>query len=186
MVYAALSALATSMDDYIRRLYSLREAVVELGSPENGSAAAPPNKLYVTLVNVERETAAGIKFAYKSTSGTRLKGTAPLWQLNVYVLVSALFVGKQYAQGIQLLSGALSFLQGSNTLSVNGWDAALSIEPVNLPFSELSNLWSVCGGTYYPSVLCKMRVINVDGDEIKRTAAPIVEKEESLGHNGVI
>lgn len=42
----------------------------------------------------------------------------------------------------------------------------LSIEPVNLSFQEQSNLWSIHGGTYYPSILCKIRLLTMDEQEV--------------------
>lgn len=41
------------------------------------------------------------------------------------------------------------------------------LEPITISMQELSNIWSILGGHYYPSILCKARIISFDGTEIK-------------------
>jgi hypothetical protein len=55
-----------------------------------------------------------------------------------------------------------------------------AIEPVNLSFHELSNLWGIFGGIYYPSVLCRIRTLTVDEQEITDLSGIIMGKEEDL------
>jgi hypothetical protein len=43
----------------------------------------------------------------------------------------------------------------------------ITVEPVNLNYQELTNLWSVLGGKYYPSMVGKIRMVTVDAQEIE-------------------
>ncbi len=69
------------------------------------------------------------------------------------------------------------YIRNNSQLTLPDSGNALAVEPVNLSLAELSNLWSICGGGYQPSVLCKIRVLNLSGDEIRSTAIPITQKE---------
>ena len=48
----------------------------------------------------------------------------------------------------------------------SGEGISFSLEVVNLSMHELSNLWSISGENYYPSVVCKIRLLQVDAGEI--------------------
>jgi hypothetical protein len=168
MLSKALTTLATQMDDYLRRAFRLNEEIVLLQPPASTSQSSPDNRLNLFFANIERETAGGIAFNRQSTSGGHFHSAMPEWQLNVYVMLAAVFSEKQYSEGLQLLSGAAAFLQANNQFTLSETDTPVYIEPVNLSFSELSNLWGIYGNQYYPSLLCKLRNITIDANEIKQ------------------
>ncbi len=177
MLYATLRTLTDTLSSHLKLSLGLKDEIVSLSPLDNTSVASPPNKVFVTLANIERETSAGISFHYRSTSGDRLQKNAPAWQLNVYVIFAAVFAAKQYEDGVRVLSSVFRFLQNNALFSVQSADRQLSIEPVNLPFSELSHIWGIYGGTYFPSVLCKIRMVHIDSREIKGTATPITQSQ---------
>lgn len=137
----------------------------------------PTNKIHLFLVNIERETAGGLKFSQQAVSDSYHRKGSPTWQLNLYVALAAVFSEKQYEESLQLLSGVLSFLQNNNQFSLPQEDIRLAVEPVNLSFHELSNLWGICGGTYYPSIICKIRTLNIDANEIKQMERAVNNEE---------
>lgn len=179
MIFATLIALGASLSNYLRLSFKLSGDIVSLYPLAATGQSAPTNKVHLSLVNLERETAAGVRFNHQSVAGNQYKQTAPQWRLNVYVMIAAVFSEKRYEESLQLLSGVLFFLQANNSFSVPKTNTVLSIEPVNLSFHELSNLWGICGGTYYPSVLCKIRVLNIDNDEIKNIIGRVSQAEKS-------
>ena len=81
-------------------------------------------------------------------------------------MVAAIFTPKRYLESIQILSDTISFLQQNPSLNIPGQDI-VTLEPITTSMQELSNIWSILGGHYYPSVLCKARMISFDGKEIK-------------------
>lgn len=177
MLYKTLITLTQLLNDDLRLAFGLTEDVAFLHPLKESGSALPANRICVSLVNVERETGGGIHFKYKSSDGDYVQKTTPPWHLNLYVLIAAVFPEKQYPESLHLFSGILSFLQKNNQLVVSGHTGPVSVEPVNLSFQELSNLWSICGGSYYPSVLCKMRVLSVDEQEIAGLASGIKNEE---------
>jgi len=180
MLYSVLSTFASELSNYLRLAYKLKDDLVALNRLGDNEKISSINKMIVSLVNVERETVSGIQFNYRSTSATQFKKTMPAWQLNLYVLVVSAFTEKQYEEGLQLLSGSLLYIQNNNTFTLPETDLTLSMEPVNLSFSELSNLWSICGSSYYPSILCKIRVLNVETNEIKSIVSKIEKKDVEI------
>jgi len=179
MLQLTLSSFTNALSNHLKMVYGLRDDIVSLGllSDEKSTVS---NKVIVSLINIERETASGIKFNYKSVSSNDYKKTKPGWQLNLYVVIAAVFSEKQYEEGLRLLSGSLLFMQNNNVMDLPGANTTVSLEPVNLSFSELSNLWSICGSTYYPSILCKMRVLDVNAEMIDKVVKAIKKEDVSL------
>ena len=84
----------------------------------------------------------------------------------IYIMVAAVFSSKRYLESIQILSDSISFLQQNSILKLPD-QGTITLEPATISMQELSNIWSILGGHYYPSILCKARIISFDGTEIK-------------------
>lgn len=167
MLSKILSLLILQMNDYLKLRFRLREDIVFASPPVKDTVSSfPANRISISIINLEKENMGGIPHSQQAVAGSLSKKTAVTWQINAYLLVAAVFLEKQYSESVQLLSGALSFLQKNNQYSVANSSKKLTTEVVNMSFQELSNLWSVCGGSYYPSVICKVRGIEIDESEI--------------------
>lgn len=177
MMYTILSHLSLLLSDFLKRTFTLNDDIICIQPLVNNGQANVLNKIYLTLVNVERETGHGIQFSQNNISNSHSQRGAPSWKINFYVLFSAVFSEKQYEESIQILSAVLTYLQSNNTITLPQSSGSFAIEPVNLSFNELSNLWSILGGNYYPSVLCKIRTLNIDSGEIKQLQKVISQKD---------
>ncbi len=180
MINKTLIAFATLLSDHLKRKFELDEGVVELQPLHHLARSAPDNKIHVTLVNVERETAGGIAFAKNSISGSYVRSGTPDWLCNLYVLVSAAFSEKQYEESLRLLSEVILCLQANLTFEMEPAGQSVTVEPVNLSLHELSNLWGICGGSYYPSLLCKIRVVNLNAEQVQKVQRVVSRKEVKL------
>ncbi|MDR3062330.1 MAG: DUF4255 domain-containing protein [Dysgonamonadaceae bacterium] len=178
MIYKILSLLNHLLNDYLRLSFRLTENIAFLCPLKESGNVFPANRISISLVGIERETGGGIHFNNQNIRGNLSRKTAPSWQLNLYVLFSAVFLEKQYEDSLQVLSGVLSFIQKNNTFSVPDSGTPFALEPVNLSFHEQSNLWGICGGNYYPSLLCKLRVLTIDEQEILDLST-IISKPET-------
>lgn len=176
-MYAILSQLSSSLSDYLRRTFRLEDDLVSIRPLNNETLSATSGRIYLTLVNIERETSQGIRFGKSHASESHSQKTAPSWMLNLYVLFSAIFPEKQYEDSLQMLSATCLYLQSHHHQTIQQSGYSFSIEPVNLPFNELSNLWGVLGGSYHPSLLCKVRLVNLDAAEIRQLQTLISRKE---------
>lgn len=177
MLYKTLFHFVQLLNNHLKLCFKLTEEIAFLCPVKESGSILPANRVGVSLVNVERETNSGIQFKHQSTGSNYMRKAPPLWQLNIYVLISAIFLEKQYAESLQIFSGVLSFLQKSNQLDLQESGLTFAIEPVNLSFHEQSNLWGILGGIYHPSILCKIRILTVDEQEIIDLSTIIGEPE---------
>ncbi|NDV67371.1 Pvc16 family protein [Dysgonomonas sp. 25] len=70
--------------------------------------------------------------------------------------------------------------QSNNTIGIPQSSISFSIEPVNLSFNESSNLWSFMGGSYYPPILCEIRTLKVNSEEVKQLRRVINRKDITI------
>ncbi|MCD7937359.1 MAG: DUF4255 domain-containing protein [Tannerellaceae bacterium] len=172
-MYKTLTFFTQLLNNHLKLSFKLNEEIVSLCTVNENGGQSPKNRVGISLVNIERETSGGIRFGQQAMGNTYSRKTAPSWQLNIYILISMLFSEKQYAESLRLFSGILSFIQKNYIVDLQETGSMITIEPVNLSFQEQSNLWSVNGGNYFPSVLCKLRLLTVDGQEVADLSALI-------------
>lgn len=174
MIAKTLAAFTELLDDHLKRAFSLNESIVTLQPIASNSASqAPDNKLHVFLANIVRETAGGIAGNRQQLSGNAQQSSQPVWKLNLYVMIAACFNGKQYEMALHSIEAAAAFLQANHSFRLPDANASIQIEPVSLASNELSNLWSIYGNQYYPSLFCLMRNVWIDSAEIQRLGKAI-------------
>lgn len=173
MLYQTLINISSLLNDYLKLRFKLTHDIVFLASTKESDSTIPANRVGVSIINIERETVAGISFKRQQIDNQKFGMSAPDWQINVYLLFSVVFEHKQYGDSLQILSGVLSFIQKNKQLNLQNYGTTYSIEPVNLSFSELSNIWSINGGTYHPSIVCKLRLLTIDEQEITSVSTGI-------------
>lgn len=171
MIHTLLTTLADRMNEYLLSYYERAEVMVEVGAIDAASNDEQTDKIVISLFNIERETAMGISGSYKTSVSTFSHQTPP-WHLNLNIMVAAVFSPQRYMESLKVLSVCISFLQQNSVLLLPEGQKT-TIEPVTLSTQELSNAWSILGGHYYPSILCKARMLTYDGNEIKHTGSII-------------
>ncbi|MGV3613320.1 MAG: DUF4255 domain-containing protein [Fluviicola sp.] len=176
MIFESLQLLSGKLNDYLKIRFRLTEDIVFI-SPIKDPAKAFPNRVAVTLVGIERETAGGVSFQRRVVSDTMSAQSAPSWQVNLNVLISVIFQEKQYEESLRLFAAVIAFIQKNNMVRSSGEEIAFSLEVMNLSMHELSNLWSISGENYYPSVVCRIRVLEVDSEEIMDLSHLITKPE---------
>lgn len=163
MIKRILTYYTARLDEYLARLHHQPEGMAEVGFIGN-SMEEKPCKMVVSLLSVERETAGGIS----SPTGRIAEGSyarmVPPLLLNLNLMLAAIYDDKRYAESLSVLSDTLKFVQSVPKFEVGG--IAYTVEIVTLSSQELNNIWGTIGGQYYPSVMCKLRRLVVDAEEI--------------------
>lgn len=181
MIYEALSCLTEEMNEYFRNKLKINEEKVVLSGLVNqdGSIGVQgENKIVVTLVNIEKETT---QTANGKSFAASLGNMAPPLQLNIYVLFSAYFSSGNYPEALRFLSFTIAYFQyksvfnHSNTPGLDPKIEKLIFEIIDVNPDMLSNIWSALGAKYMPSVLYKMRMLNID-ESVIREYRPIISK----------
>jgi hypothetical protein len=167
MIDKALKFLQTEIGKYLEKikLKNPSEEKVHLKSlvEYDGNIAIPPNSLGISLINIEEERVVKSQNSVLRTSEGHISHINPEIKLNLYILISAYF--NDYATGLEYLSGAVRFFQGTNvfthqnTPSLDPSIQKLIIELYTLNFEQQNHLWGSLGAKYLPSVVYKVRMI---------------------------
>jgi hypothetical protein len=178
MIYEALSCLVDEMNEHFRIRLKVNEQKVVLSSIMNQDgtiAIQGENKIVVTLINLEKETAKGmVQKSLTAGSNTSLN-------LNMYVLFSAYFSAGNYHEALRFLSFVIGYFVNkpvfnhSNTADLDNNIDKLSFEIVDMNPDAISNLWSSLGSKYMPSAVYKVRMLTFD-ESFVREFRPQVSK----------
>ncbi|MGZ8218721.1 DUF4255 domain-containing protein [Methylomagnum sp.] len=169
MIDKTFAFLLDELNGFLHTRYPSNEPHAVLSALVNQDGTVPTeveNKLVLSLVNAERESAAPMSGMQGRKDGGGYARINPALSLNLYLLVAAHF-SNNYGESLKFLSAALAFFQGKSVFTPQSSPALpkeldkLSIEMVSLNFQELNNLWSIQGGKYLPSVLYKARMLTV-------------------------
>jgi hypothetical protein len=175
MINAAVSHLAVQLNQYLRQAYALPEDIVTMSGLVDAEGHAAPNtanKLVVFLTNIEKDTVPyRQQQAGEGGTARAVLSTPPLY-LNLYVMIAANFSGANYAEALKLISGAVSYFQRFPVFDRQrspGLDPSIEkliLDIENLKIHELSNIWTLLGGKYLPSVLYKVRMVALEPDDV--------------------
>jgi Pvc16 N-terminal domain len=168
MISKVMTLLSNDLSQFLKNRFNLNEDPVILANITgiDGSVAIDgENKIVLTLVNIEQETALPNTLNTHPGSGSTTIATAPSIFVNLYILASAFFKNSNYNESLKLLSATISFFQQKpvfnhqNTPSLGITLGRFTIEMYNMGITAQSNLWSQLGGKYLPSVLYKLRML---------------------------
>ena len=190
MIHQVLPAVVNEMRAYLESKFGLAEDQVVLGNIVNqdGSLAVDGNKLVVSLINIAR---AGTKGSLKSIGGN----DHPPVYVNLYVVFAAVFNqsninSADYLESLKMISGVVSFFQGRNSFDQHDTsdfpaDAVkVYVEMENIEFRELVNLWSLSGAKYVPSVVYRLRSLNMEEDLVTDELPPVGGVNSNFGGGG--
>ena len=161
MIKRILTYYAGCLDEYLSRTHHQPEGLAEVnlvGKLEE----ANPNKVVVSLVNLEKDTSSDMSSI--SRSGTVFAGKCAPLMMNMYILLAAVFEKKRYAESLSILSDTLSFIQSMPRFNTGQENCTVEVVPMST--SDLHNIWTTMGGQYYPSVICKVRGLAFESSAI--------------------
>lgn len=177
MISTILHKITSTLNDNIRSQFNLKRDIVKIQSVDNDE-----NEGYIgiSVINIERDTSGGIVFNRKDVSLDHSSQSVPAWHVNIYVLIAAVFPKKKYAESLKLIAGMLSVVQSNHIIVFDDLGNRYTMEPINTTFQELSNIWSISGGTYYPSIICKIKSVEIDGGRMIQINPTINHREIDL------
>lgn len=186
MINAAMNILASELDDALQKAFRLDESIVVVSNTVEQDGSLPlaaNNKVALSLINIERETYSKTIGSAGSGFSRSAVGHEPVY-LNLYVMVSICFGGSNYLESMKFLSNSIAFFQRrpvfdhSNTPDLDDQIEKLVLDIENLSIQDLSNLWGVLGGKYFPSVLYRARMVAIDPGDIRDQAVSISSTPE--------
>ncbi|MDX2286880.1 MAG: DUF4255 domain-containing protein [Bacteroidia bacterium] len=180
MIHEVLPVIIDELNDFFQARFDIAEDKVVLANIVNqdGSVAVEgENRIVVSLINVERDGS--------NQLAGGMSGSPPV-HINLYLMFSAYFENHNYVEALKFLSGVIGFFQGKSMFnhqntSMFPRDAnQVRMEIVNIDFRELSNLWACLGAKYMPSVIYRLRTLNMDEENINDDAPRIARPLGSL------
>lgn len=182
MIHHALELLELELNTYFRSLpnhpddsYVKLGNVAVLESESGGDTEELNDKVIITLVNIEEESAyKNIPNYIRTTNGSVRYLNAPVF-LNLYVLFSSNLAPKRYPTALQYLAELIQFFQSKNTFSLKNAPGFKSGEPLDpdlagiqlildmytMTFEQINHLWGSLGGKQMPFVMYKARLVKV-------------------------
>jgi hypothetical protein len=188
MIAAAVGIVAQQLNQHFRRTFDLNEDVViasNILEQDGNVAQGVNNKLLLFLINIEKESVANRQGAAAGGPFDRITvGSSPVF-LNLYLMMAANFA--DYAESLKFISRAIAFFQRTpvldhqNTPDLDQRIGRLALDIENLSIHDLSTLWGVLSGRYLPSILYKVRMVVVDGEDVRGLVPRVVQPEPAVG-----
>jgi hypothetical protein len=163
----------------LRAYLNVADAEVIVNSARTLVEKDNPPGAYLSVINVQEESALRNLSHVERRSGQSHYVEPPV-HLNVFVLIA--FEFQTYDTSLVHLSKAVELFQhrrwfsaatqaGPGAIPFPATLEKLVFDLVNMNFEELNNLWGVLGGSYFPSVVYKVRMVRVQAS----TAMPAPE-----------
>lgn len=177
MINETFRFLTDELNKYLTlKMGTTAEARVVLGNVARAYDADNPtgtdpiiNRAILSLVNIEEDRVAKQQENFVKTD-ISVKYKSPPLHLNLYVLISV--NRNSYTQSLTWLGHILQFFQFQNVFtpvthpSLDIRILKLIVEQYNLNFEQVNHLWSTLGGKYLPSVMYKVRQIQLDEEMV--------------------
>lgn len=181
MIDAAINFLCQQLNDYLGRRYGESDQFVVINNLLEADGAQPlknKNKIVITLINLEQETAKQFYGATRREGMQHDQVNPPLY-FNLDLLMSACF--EDYSESLRLLTDTIRFFQGNilfnrvNNPSLPEGITTLQVEVENSPYTKTHNLWSALGAKYLPSIIFKVRHVAIDAAQVRGSVGSVRE-----------
>lgn len=194
MILKSLNLIAKELNSFLDESESPTDPLVILGNiahydntQTNNSVNSLHNKIVLTLINAQQENTLKNIPNYTVVNGTTEYKNPPLY-LNLYVLISS--TNSLYNNALTYLSRIVTYFQDKNIFTIkdslthNSLEESLQMKDFRLivdlyspTFEEINFLWSTLGGKQLPSVIYKIRMIELKPEDKKETRGLIKEIE---------
>ena len=181
MIHNLLPVVCSELNDYFKSRYGVREDRLVLSNliNQDGSVALEgSNTVVCSLVNVEEETTLKATAGTTSSGGAFVKSSPDIY-VNLTVIFSSYFVGKNYVEALKFLSGVIYFFQGKpvftndNTPGLSDNVEKAVFDLTSLSFHDLSAVFQMMGSKYLPSVVYRIRMLTFATDNMEDTIPSI-------------
>jgi hypothetical protein len=185
-----LNHLAAQLNQALRRALRVTEDLViaaPLQDVDGSASTHAVNRLVMFLVSIQRETAAYATAQRLPSTAARVPVNASPLHLNLLVLFAANFAAANYQEALKLISFTAAHFQHHalldhhNSPELDARIEKLTLEIADLSLHDLSNLWGMAGGRYLPSILYRIRMVSVGGQQLLAQQGRIAQPLGDVG-----
>lgn len=172
MIGKALKFTRDVLDQFLKNRFGLDENIVVLNNVVDSTGASPTanqNKVVISLINIEKETARPFYVKNQRVSNGSYSDISPSEKYNLDLLISANF--DDYQETLKFLSAVIMFFQinlcldSGSSSSMPAGMSRLEYDIEKLSYHQMHSLWTAMGAKYQPSVIYKTRLITIQGNE---------------------
>ncbi|MFK7871025.1 MAG: DUF4255 domain-containing protein [Roseobacter sp.] len=176
----ALTLVAQRLNSHLAARYGVQDELVSLSPLTDAEGKPAPdarNRLVMFVTNIAHDS---------TPRGGRPRMSPQMVQsqaqhLDIYFMLASAYEAETYAEGLKLISTALTFFQAYPVMSPQTTPdmpaglSQLSFEIANLKVEEMGQMWGNLGGRYVPSVMFKMRSVIIDAGALT-SIVPLVTR----------
>ncbi len=175
MIHNLLPIVGAELNRYFKSRFDIEEDRLVLSNliNQDGSVAVEgANKVVCSLVNVHEETTLKATAGTSSFSGGFAASGADV-HVNLTVIFSAFFSGRNYAEALKFISGVIYFFQNKPVFTVSNTPGLTSniekacFDLTSLSYHDLNSVFAMMGAKYMPSVVYRIRMLNFSSDNIE-------------------
>jgi hypothetical protein len=172
MLNKTLQFVNDILDQFIKNRFGLDESKVLLNNLIESNGSVPQinqNKVILSMINVEKETNRPFYDWNKKSGNENYSDVSPYERFNIDILISSNF--DDYAETLRYLNEVLVFFQVHPRIKADDFSSMpagvdkLDFEIEKINYVQMQGLWTSMGAKYVPSVIYKMRLVTMQGNE---------------------
>lgn len=178
MIKNVVTSITDDLNGYFQHRFTVSEPKVIVSNLIGQDGSVPigtDNRIICSVINIEQEhNLSGGKHLSRNT----IVNTPPIY-LNLYLMFSSNFTDSNYLEGLHFLSSVTSFFQSKpvftpqNTPRLPPNTEKITAEIHNVHVDNLGNLWGAIGAKYMPSIIYKLRMIEIAGAQRLEEIQPV-------------
>ena len=175
MLHNLLPIVAEELNDFLKSRFNSSEDRVILSNIVNQDGSTNSdnhNKVVCSLIKIEEETTLKSSYGTTPSAGGYVAGAGSI-HMNLTVIFSSIFVGKNYPEALKYLSGIIYFFQSKPVFTVNNTPGlSPNIEKIvfditNISHHDMNAIFSMMGAKYVPSIVYRVRMLTFSSDDIE-------------------
>ena len=185
MINDAVQTIATELNRFLQSVHDITEEKVIISSLvelDGGVSVQEPDKIILSLTNIEVDKTQSSVGGYKQTNKGTYKMVKPPVHVNLILLFSAYFTHENYSEGLKFITSVISFFQSRaglftplNTPGMSTKIDKMQAELLSLEMADLNNFWSSLGSKYLPSVLYRIKTLPIRHETVL-PEIPVIKK----------
>ena len=176
MIDTAIKFINSQLRDYLSQLGNTEDVTIgNLTTLQNENN----NSIVISLINIEEESTLRNQKNYKKINHQLIRKSPPIF-LNLFVMVA--FSLEDYENSLLRMSQTIQFFQKNKRFTSSDYPVLLNNDIKELIFKlftvdleQLNDLWGILGGNYFPSVIYKVRLVEIEAKEPEGMEIPITD-----------
>lgn len=187
MISKALKFSSQSLNQYLKNSMGLDEDKVVLNNLIESNGELPKenqNKVVISLINIEQETNRPFRSNNIPVNNNQYNEVSLSEKYNLDILISANF--DDYEESLKFLDAVLLFFQINPSLDARYFAlmpeglTKLEFDIEKIAYSQMHNLWTAMGAKYQPSLLYKIRLVTIQGNEARTFNTAVLQTTNNV------